>query len=58
MHGVPAVELTCLLVFLCVQEQVLSGGHGLMVQGYDPVIKALSRDIDIHLNHRYVCVTF
>ncbi|XP_075510451.1 putative polyamine oxidase 4 isoform X1 [Primulina tabacum] len=34
------------------QEEVLSGGHGLMVQGYDPVIKALSRDIDIRLNHR------
>ncbi|KAK6154083.1 hypothetical protein DH2020_013722 [Rehmannia glutinosa] len=34
------------------QENVLSGGHGLMVQGYDPVIKALSRDIDIRLNHR------
>ncbi|XP_042040793.1 probable polyamine oxidase 4 isoform X2 [Salvia splendens] len=34
------------------QEQLLSGGHGLMVQGYDPVIKALSRDIDIRLNHR------
>ncbi|KAL7135350.1 hypothetical protein ABFS83_11G088700 [Erythranthe nasuta] len=36
------------------QERVLSGGHGLMVQGYDPVIKALSRDIDIRLNHRVV----
>ncbi|XP_038697275.1 probable polyamine oxidase 4 [Tripterygium wilfordii] len=34
------------------QEQVLSGGHGLMVKGYDPVIKALARDIDIRLNHR------
>ncbi|KAI3462243.1 hypothetical protein Pfo_018906 [Paulownia fortunei] len=34
------------------QEKVLSGGHGLMVQGYDPVIKTLSRDIDIRLNHR------
>ncbi|KAJ4706840.1 Polyamine oxidase [Melia azedarach] len=34
------------------QEHVLSGGHGLMVQGYDPVIKALSKDIDIRLNHR------
>lgn len=34
------------------QEEVLSGGHGLMVQGYDPVVKALSRDIDIRLNHR------
>lgn len=34
------------------QEQVLSGGHGLMVQGYDPIIKALAKDIDIRLNHR------
>ncbi|KAF9624091.1 hypothetical protein IFM89_007789 [Coptis chinensis] len=34
------------------QEQVLSGGHGLMVQGYYPVIQALSKDIDIRLNHR------
>ncbi|KAI3430073.1 Amino_oxidase domain-containing protein [Psidium guajava] len=34
------------------QEQVLSGGHGLMVQGYDPVVKALAKDIDIRLNHR------
>ncbi|XP_062150884.1 probable polyamine oxidase 4 isoform X1 [Alnus glutinosa] len=34
------------------QEHVLSGGHGLMVQGYDPVIKALAKDIDIRLNHR------
>ncbi|GMY12789.1 probable polyamine oxidase 4 [Fagus crenata] len=34
------------------QEHVLSGGHGLMVQGYDPIIKALAKDIDIRLNHR------
>lgn len=34
------------------QEHVLSGGHGLMVQGYYPLIKALSKDIDIRLNHR------
>ncbi|KAL2521972.1 putative polyamine oxidase 4 [Forsythia ovata] len=34
------------------QEEVLSGGHGLMVQGYDPVIKSLSKDLDIRLNHR------
>lgn len=26
-----------------------------MVQGYDPVIKALARNIDIRLNHRYCC---
>jgi polyamine oxidase len=35
------------------QEHVLTGGHGLMVHGYDPVIKALAQDLDIHLNHRY-----
>nr|WNT94116.1 hypothetical protein [Paeonia lactiflora] len=34
------------------QEQVLSGGHGLMVQGYHPVIKAMAKDIDTRLNHR------
>lgn len=34
------------------QEHVLTGGHGLMVQGYDPIIKALAKDIDIRLNHR------
>ncbi|KAL3372680.1 hypothetical protein AABB24_004964 [Solanum stoloniferum] len=39
------------------QEQVLTGGHGLMVQGYHPVIEALSKDIDIHLNHRVKAIT-
>ncbi|XP_059641525.1 probable polyamine oxidase 4 isoform X2 [Cornus florida] len=34
------------------QEHVLSGGHGLMVEGYYPLIKALAEDIDIRLNHR------
>lgn len=34
------------------QEHVLTGGHGLMVEGYYPVLKALSKDIDIRLNHR------
>ncbi|PHT88956.1 putative polyamine oxidase 4 [Capsicum annuum] len=33
-------------------EQILTGGHGLMVQGYHPVIKSLFKDIDIRLNHR------
>lgn len=42
---------------LVIQEHVLSGGHGLMVQGYDPIIKALAKDIDVHLNHRYVSRT-
>uniref|UniRef100_A0A1D1Z8Z1 Putative polyamine oxidase 4 n=1 Tax=Anthurium amnicola TaxID=1678845 RepID=A0A1D1Z8Z1_9ARAE len=39
------------------QEHVLSGGHGLMVQGYDPLIKALAKDIDIRLNHRVTRIT-
>ena len=46
------------LSFANLQEHVITGGHGLglMVNGYDPVIKALSLslDLDIHLNHRYV----
>lgn len=37
-----------------VQEHVLTGGHGLVVQGYDPVVKALATDLDIRLNHRFV----
>ncbi|XP_009597054.1 probable polyamine oxidase 4 [Nicotiana tomentosiformis] len=39
------------------QEQVLTGGHGLMVQGYHPVIKALSKDINIRLSHRVKRIT-
>ncbi|KAI8029508.1 putative polyamine oxidase 4 [Camellia lanceoleosa] len=39
------------------QENVLSGGHGLMVQGYLPVIKALAKDIDIRLNHRVIKIS-
>ncbi|XP_026408025.1 probable polyamine oxidase 4 [Papaver somniferum] len=34
------------------QEDVLTGGHGLMVEGYYPVVKALAKDVDICLNHR------
>lgn len=34
------------------EEHVLTGGHGLMVEGYYPVLKALAKDIDIRLNHR------
>ncbi|KAK6912347.1 Amine oxidase [Dillenia turbinata] len=40
------------------EEQVLSGGHGLMVQGYYPVIKALAKDIDVRLNHRVTKVYY
>ncbi|NDW60183.1 amine oxidase, partial [Yangia sp. PrR004] len=34
------------------QERVLTGGHGLMVNGYYPVIQALAQGLDIRLNQR------
>ncbi|CAM6030844.1 unnamed protein product [Sphagnum balticum] len=34
------------------EEDLLQGGHGLMVQGYQPVIISLSEGLDIRLNHR------
>lgn len=40
------------------QEELIEGGHGLMVQGYYPVIEALAKGLDIHLNHRVTKVTW
>ncbi|XP_043700582.1 polyamine oxidase 2 [Telopea speciosissima] len=34
------------------QEELLPGGHGLMVRGYRPVINTLAKGLDICLNHR------
>ncbi|XP_039804451.1 polyamine oxidase 4-like [Panicum virgatum] len=34
------------------QERVLTGGHGLMANGYCPVIESLARGLDIKLNQR------
>ncbi|KAJ0258414.1 Polyamine oxidase 2 [Hirschfeldia incana] len=34
------------------EEELLPGGHGLMVRGYRPVISTLSKGIDIRLGHR------
>lgn len=34
------------------QEELLSGGHGLMVRGYRPVINTLAKGLDIRLSHR------
>ncbi|CAN6269713.1 unnamed protein product [Urochloa humidicola] len=39
------------------QEHVLTGGHGLMVNGYYPVIEALAQDLDIRLNQRVTRIT-
>ncbi|XP_004303904.1 PREDICTED: probable polyamine oxidase 2 [Fragaria vesca subsp. vesca] len=34
------------------QEELLPGGHGLMVRGYRPVINTLAKGLDIRLGHR------
>lgn len=34
------------------QEDVLTGGHALMVHGYNPLIEALAEGLNIRLNHR------
>ncbi|KAI3897001.1 hypothetical protein MKX03_015825 [Papaver bracteatum] len=33
------------------QEELLSGGHGLMIRGYLPVINTLAKGLDIRLEH-------
>lgn len=39
------------------QEELLEGGHGLMVRGYYPVIEALAEGVDIRLSHRVTKVS-
>ncbi|XP_066349935.1 polyamine oxidase 4 isoform X2 [Miscanthus floridulus] len=39
------------------EERVLTGGHGLMVNGYYPVIEALAQGLDIRLNQRVTEIT-
>ncbi|KAI4330780.1 hypothetical protein MLD38_029033 [Melastoma candidum] len=39
------------------EEELLPGGHGLMVQGYIPVINTLAKGLDIRLGHRVTKVT-
>ncbi|XP_037493268.1 polyamine oxidase 2 isoform X2 [Jatropha curcas] len=34
------------------QEELLPGGHGLMVRGYLPIVNTLSQGLDIRLGHR------
>ncbi|BBG99797.1 polyamine oxidase 2 [Prunus dulcis] len=38
--------------YLCRMEELLPGGHGLMVRGYLPVINTLAKGLDIRLGHR------
>lgn len=39
------------------EEELLPGGHGLMVGGYRPVINTLAKGLDIRLGHRVTKVT-
>eukprot|EP00252_Welwitschia_mirabilis_P009640 TRINITY_DN2230_c0_g1_i2.p1 TRINITY_DN2230_c0_g1~~TRINITY_DN2230_c0_g1_i2.p1 ORF type:complete len:484 (-),score=80.08 TRINITY_DN2230_c0_g1_i2:504-1955(-) len=39
------------------QEELLEGGHGLMTQGYYPVLEALAKGLDIRLGHRVCNIT-
>lgn len=36
-----------------IQEELLPGGHGLMVRGYLPVVNTLAKGLDVRLGHRY-----
>ena len=40
--------------FLNQKEELLEGGHGLMVDSYSPVLSALAEGLDIRLNERYM----
>jgi polyamine oxidase len=40
------------VTWVVLQEELLQGGHGLMVRGYQPVISSLAEGLDIRLNHR------
>ncbi|KAF9608918.1 hypothetical protein IFM89_012086 [Coptis chinensis] len=42
---------------LSCREELLSGGHGLMVRGYRPVINTLAKGLDIRLGHRVTKIT-
>ncbi|MCL7045204.1 hypothetical protein MKW94_017724 [Papaver nudicaule] len=39
------------------EEELLSGGHGLMVRGYHPVINTLAKGLDIRLNSRVTSIS-
>ncbi|WZZ40476.1 hypothetical protein YC2023_036735 [Brassica napus] len=52
MEGWFAADADTISVQCWDQEELLPGGHGLMVRGYRPVINTLARGLDIRLNHR------
>lgn len=52
MEGWFAADLVNLSLRNWDQEDLLEGGHGLMVRGYAPVVGALASDLDVRLRHR------
>ncbi|XP_073312980.1 polyamine oxidase 2-like isoform X1 [Primulina huaijiensis] len=52
MEGWFAADIDTISVKGWDKEELLPGGHGLMVRGYLPVINSLARDLDIRLGHR------
>ncbi|KAL0674529.1 hypothetical protein Bca4012_002510 [Brassica carinata] len=52
MEGWFAADADTISVQCWDQEELLPGGHGLMVRGYRPVINTLAKGLDILLNHR------
>lgn len=47
-----SLECSIDVMGVALQEELLQGGHGLMVRGYEPVIKSLAEGLEIKLNHR------
>jgi polyamine oxidase len=52
MEGWFAVDADTISLKYWDQEELLPGGHGLMVRGYLPVINTLAKGLDIRLGHR------
>ncbi|XAR49589.1 Non-specific polyamine oxidase [Bertholletia excelsa] len=52
MEGWFAADADTISVKSWDKEELLPGGHGLMVRGYRPVINTLAKGLDIRLSHR------
>ncbi|CAI5476134.1 unnamed protein product [Closterium sp. Yama58-4] len=56
MEGWFATDLKNLSAKCWEEEDLVDGGHGLMVNGYLPVLEALAAGLDIRFNHRVISV--
>ncbi|KAI5080958.1 hypothetical protein GOP47_0004141 [Adiantum capillus-veneris] len=52
MEGWFAADCAKISVRCYDEEELVEGGHGLLVHGYHPVIAALAKGLDVRLNHR------